>query len=232
MASTASALSLSQFQPITAATISLGCILAYNAEIPSCSINDFVAGKMCSAPCIRGLERIESRLEGVCNSADVPEISVLGQALLGNLVELLCPGTAPETPIASSSPSSRSPTSTIITPPRTSSRAPLTFTTVRPPSATETETEEPEVLSTPTSSASPTTLPDAPPPTFIQSSPPTSISSSSSATTTAPPPADDRRGSTGGGSPFDIVRSDSTQLTACWTKAVAVGLGVGLLLLR
>ncbi|KAH6849881.1 hypothetical protein B0I37DRAFT_352426 [Chaetomium sp. MPI-CAGE-AT-0009] len=125
MASMASAIPLSKFQPITATTISLGCILAYNAEIPGCSINDFVAGNTCSASCVRGLKRVESTLESACDRAEVSDLSVLGQALLGNLVELLCPVrpsstttaavTETEEPETSTSTSSVSPTE----PPRT-----------------------------------------------------------------------------------------------------------------
>ncbi|KAH6636382.1 hypothetical protein F5144DRAFT_591563 [Chaetomium tenue] len=230
MASTVSAIPLSKFQPITATTISLGCILAYNAEIPGCAISDFVAGNACSASCVRGLERVEANLASACDRTEVSEASVLGQALLGNLVELLCPGTSsPENPVSS-------PTAapTTFTTRRSSSPPPLTFTPVQPSSTTTTavtETEEPET-STSTSRASPTTTT---PQTFIQSSPPTS-SPSSSSTSTPEPPAEDSGGSSGGGTPFDNpfdnAGSGSRQATACWVQAMAIGLGVGLLLWR
>ncbi|KAK3295781.1 uncharacterized protein B0H64DRAFT_154493 [Chaetomium fimeti] len=233
MASMASAIPLSKFQPITATTISLGCILAYNAEIPGCSINDFVAGSTCSASCVRGLKRVESNLEYVCDRTEVSEISVLGQALLGNLVELLCPGTSsPENPVATPS---RSPTAapTTLTTQRVSRTSPLTFTPVQPPSTTTTavtETEEPET-STSTSSVSPTEPPSPPPiQTVIPSSRPTSSSSSS---TSAPEPSEDTGGrGTGGGSPFDpVIGNGSEKVTVCLVQAIAVGLGMSLLFL-
>lgn len=225
MASTVSAIPLSKFQPITATTISLGCILAYNAEIPGCSINDFTAGSTCSAACVRGLKRVEANLESACDKAEVSEISVLGQALAGNLVGLLCPGTpSPEHSVSSSTAAS-----TTLTTRRISSPPPLTFTPVQPSSTTTTaatETEEPET-STSTSRAPPTTTT---PQTFIQSSPPTSSPSPTS--TTAPEPPAEDSGRSGGGSPFDTVPSGSGQVTVGWVQAMVVGLGVGLLFLR
>jgi hypothetical protein len=77
-----------------------------------------------------------------------------------------------------------------------------------------------------------TTDRDTPIPTS-QSSPTTSASSSptSSATTASPRPTPED--SSGGGSPFDVANSsDSRQLGARWMEAMAVALGLGLLLLQ
>ncbi|KAK4152066.1 hypothetical protein C8A00DRAFT_44801 [Chaetomidium leptoderma] len=246
MASMASAISLSNFQLITPSTVSVGCILAYNAQIPSCSIQDFVAENTCSAACARGLVRLQFSLLEICSDANVPATTVLGQILRGNLVELLCPGISSEAPTSSSSRRSSTPTPTTIIPVvRTSSRAALTFTTVRPASTTTTsttatETDESDTdiststsasATTSTSSSSATPFPDRPLPTFVQSQAPTSASSSSSTTTAAPEPTSGS--SSGGGSPFDVASSDAKLLLpACWRRATVVALGLGLLLLR
>ncbi|KAK4106333.1 hypothetical protein N658DRAFT_502825 [Parathielavia hyrcaniae] len=233
MASTTSALSLANFERITATTIHLGCILAYNYQIPGCTIADFSVGNTCSAACVKGLTRIQYTVQEACPNINVDASSVLGQVLLGNLVELLCPDTSSDTPTSTSTSSIRSTPSrttfVIITP--TSSRPVPALTPVRPTSTTttftrtaetedsqtsisETQTEEAETFtSSPTTSASP-----------LSSSP-----SSSTAGAAPEPTAED---SSGGGSPFDVATSDSRQLTVFWTQTVAAVLGLGLLLLH
>jgi hypothetical protein len=107
MASTASAMSLSNFQLITSSQVPLGCILAYNAPIRGCSnAADFTQGpegNTCSAGCKGALQNVADALTTVCGDANVPSGSVLGQALSGGLVGLLCPSgktstTAPAPP--------------------------------------------------------------------------------------------------------------------------------------
>ena len=235
MASTASTLSLSNFQIITSASVPLGCILAYNSPIPGCTMNDFVKNKGCSAVCVSGLTKVQNTVESACYGVNADSESVLGQVLLGNLVALVCSsGSSPETPVSTPSKSSTAPTTTTRT---TSSRPALTFTTVRPSSTTTsastTQTDEPDTdTESSTSAPSPT---DAPATrltsiTFEQSSPPTSASSSPSSTTRAPSPDPTPDNSSGFGSPFDVVVNGSPQLAARWT-AILVALGVGLLFL-
>ncbi|KAL2201130.1 hypothetical protein P885DRAFT_65419 [Corynascus similis CBS 632.67] len=242
MASTVSALSLSQFQPITTATIPLGCILAYNTDIPGCAINDFVEGSTCSESCLRGIRRVEYALRIVCESANAPRISLLGQALEGNLAEVLCPSTSPGTPIASSSRNPMpAPTSATPTTRRTSSERPLTFTTVRPSSTrlsastatteSETKTEERE-SSTSTTNTSPTATPDTPRPTFIQSPDPSTSSSTPTSTSTSQTPEETSDGTPGDFSPFETFASSSTRLTTFWRTVMTIPLGLGLILLQ
>ncbi|KAK4146137.1 uncharacterized protein C8A04DRAFT_25947 [Dichotomopilus funicola] len=133
MASTTSAIALSTFEQISASTISLGCILAYNSDIPGCTVNDFGRGGACSATCVRGIERVERSLEGVCDEATVSELSILGQALAGNLVAVLCPGNSSPTADPSTSPTEEptSTKSTVTTSPLFPGvPPPLTFTTL------------------------------------------------------------------------------------------------------
>lgn len=204
----------------------IGCQLVYSRPIPGCSLNDFANGNTCSTECVRGLIKIETALQIACGSLDADSRSVLGQALAGNLVGVLCNRVSPtpDKPISSSSTSSVAIPATT----RTSSRPALTFTTVRPPSSTS----SPVTRTDDESSTS-----EAQAPTRAESSAPTPESSTSSP---APEPtADDSDeggrtggGRTGGGSPFDPVRSsDSVQFTAVWTRAASVAMGLGLVLL-
>ncbi|KAL2181469.1 uncharacterized protein P884DRAFT_189160 [Thermothelomyces heterothallicus CBS 202.75] len=238
MASTASALSLSQFQPITSATIPLSCILAYDTEIPGCAISDFVEGATCSSSCLRGLRRLEYALQIVCDDADAPKISLLGQALEGNLAAVLCPGRSPDATMSSSS---ESPT---LVPPNTTTltttlaatqRTQLTFTTVQPPSTTltraESKTEEPTTsISLTSTSPTSTVTSDTPWPTFVQFTSSTTASPSSTSTAEAPEETDGVR--SGGFTPFELFPNSSTQLITCWMTAVAISLAVSFLLLQ
>ncbi|KAK4123573.1 hypothetical protein N657DRAFT_415882 [Parathielavia appendiculata] len=213
MASTTSALSLTSFQPITATTVHLGCILAYNYQISGCTIADFTRGNTCSVACVKSLIKIQYAVQAACPNVNVDAASVLGQALLGNLVDLVC---------------SVRPTSTT-----TPAAATTTETEEPQTSTTETETEEPE---TSTSTFSLTTALDTSISTSAQfspttsASPPSSSSSSSSTITASPEPTTED--SSGGGSPFDVASSDSRQLTSCWPQTVAVAVGLSLLLLH
>ncbi|KAK3897593.1 hypothetical protein C8A05DRAFT_47857 [Staphylotrichum tortipilum] len=247
MASTASALSLSNFQPITSTSVPLGCILAYNKQIPSCTMNDFTRGNVCSAACVRALTTIQYTLISACNDADVDAGTVLGQVLLANLVDLLCPGTSPAATGSSLSRSSSnsptlSPTTTTTTTTNvarttTSSKTVLTFTVVRPSSTTTTSSSNSRVTTSTTTRAETSSAPEqtAAPDTsipFQQSERPSSTSAaSSSSRAPAASPDPNTQNSSGGGSPFDAVTSDARRITTCWA-AMWAGLGVGLLFLR
>ncbi|KAK4115266.1 hypothetical protein N656DRAFT_490669 [Canariomyces notabilis] len=124
MASTASALSLSNFQVIGSSAVPISCILAYNNEIPGCTVNDFVRGRTCSAECVRGLEEVQETIESVCSNVNAPATSVLGQVLAGNLVNLLCPGASGDAPM----PTIRPPTTSAVETP-TSTEESVTQTT-------------------------------------------------------------------------------------------------------
>lgn len=239
-ASTGSALSLSNFQLLTSTRVPLSCLLAYNARIPGCSVDDFVLGGACSAECVRGLARIQHTVQVVCGDVEARAASVLGQALLGNLVGLLCPSASPEeaprTTFITTS------TTFVVTP--TSSSPPQTSSTERPPSTTTTTASTQATTSTSTTAAQTEEEPD----TTSSSGPPTSSelsqTTTSSAESTAPPATETSTSapspeptltldnSSGGGSPFDIPISDARQGTRPWVKASCIALALGLVLLR
>ncbi|KLU93193.1 hypothetical protein MAPG_12130, partial [Magnaporthiopsis poae ATCC 64411] len=78
MASSVSALTLSDFQSIATATVPLGCILIYNTSpLSGCSQTDFTAGMGCASSCVHSLRRVQTTLQVVCSEASVPAGSVL-----------------------------------------------------------------------------------------------------------------------------------------------------------
>ncbi|KAK1951911.1 hypothetical protein LY78DRAFT_542912, partial [Colletotrichum sublineola] len=83
-------LSLSNFQLITELSVPLGCLLAYNTPISGCQVIDFDSRRTCSAQCTRGLARKQSIIQQACEAVQVQPNTILGQALAGNLVNVLC----------------------------------------------------------------------------------------------------------------------------------------------
>ncbi|CAI0645489.1 unnamed protein product [Colletotrichum noveboracense] len=155
-------LTLSNFQLLTQLSIPLGCLLTYNNPIQGCTANDFSSTGTCSASCRRGLLLMQTNIQDVCQSVSVQANTVLGQALAGNLLGLLCSSNQVTT--TSAAPTAR-PTSTVIVPPPSS-----TVVAPPPPPATT----APPVIPPPATTSIP-----APPPTQPPVVPPTS---------TVPPP--------------------------------------------
>ncbi|OIW33580.1 hypothetical protein CONLIGDRAFT_711462 [Coniochaeta ligniaria NRRL 30616] len=247
MASTASAMSLSNFQLITSSQVPLGCILAYNTPILGCSNADFTQGNTCSASCARALQRIEDALISVCGDATVPSTSVLGMALSGGLVELLCPSGKTTTTASQPSVSQSSTAAVVIT---QTTRQIGTFSPIPTPTTLQTSTttssssaeEDSETeAQTSTSSSEPEPQPtetiqatEVAPAPAVTSSPAGSPTQTTGAQQTkAPPQTTSDRGS-GGGSPFDIatVASGSQQLTVRWLEVLLLSNAFMLLLWR
>ncbi|KAK1856191.1 hypothetical protein CCHR01_01102 [Colletotrichum chrysophilum] len=155
-------LTLSNFQLLTQLSIPLGCLLTYNNPIQGCTANDFSSTGTCSASCRRGLLLMQTNIQDVCQSVSVQANTVLGQALAGNLLGLLCSSNQVTT--TSAAPTAR-PTSTVIVPPPSS-----TVVAPPPPPATT----APPVIPPPATTSVP-----APPPTQPPVVPPAS---------TVPPP--------------------------------------------
>ncbi|ROW12188.1 hypothetical protein VMCG_00693 [Cytospora schulzeri] len=65
LASTASAVSLNDLQPLSDGILPATCSLAYNATIPGCTTADFASGSHCSEGCEIGVEIIEEIVDGV-----------------------------------------------------------------------------------------------------------------------------------------------------------------------
>ncbi|KAL2256064.1 hypothetical protein VTK26DRAFT_2254 [Humicola hyalothermophila] len=220
MASATAALSLSSVQPLRSHP-GLACNLAYSRPIPGCTIRDFQDGATCSADCVRGLNFLENILQMACSDRGVDPSSILGQALAGHLVAILC-NVAPPT---SDKPISSSRTEPVAVPTTTSaSSSPvLTFSTVRP---SQSSTSTP-VTRTDDESSTSTSTSDLPQTTVVQTSTPTPGPTPDSEDSED----EDEGGLTGGGSPFDpIMRSNVRQLNPSWANAAAVSLGLGLLL--
>ncbi|KAI2626635.1 hypothetical protein GGR54DRAFT_637203 [Hypoxylon sp. NC1633] len=66
MASTSSALSLSNFQVITSNQIPRDCISAYQSDIDGCKRKDFMNGRQCSSDCVQGLEETANLVKEAC----------------------------------------------------------------------------------------------------------------------------------------------------------------------
>lgn len=230
MASTASAMSLANFELITSPQVPLGCILTYDAQLRGCSSSDFTQGQTCSASCSKALQNIQEALVSVCDGVSVPSTSLLGLALSGGLVERLCPSGKAAT--TSSKPS----TAVVITPTTraigTFSSIPAAPTTLQKSTTTsssstdvqESETEAPTSTSSPEAAAQPTeTAPstDVAPAPAVTSSPVANPPHTTKAQQTKAPPQTGSDKDSGGGSPFDIARASSSgapHLTGRWLE--------------
>ncbi|TDZ73444.1 hypothetical protein CTRI78_v001172 [Colletotrichum trifolii] len=82
-------LSLSNFQLLTQLSLPLGCLLAYNNPIQGCESTDFgTTGIACSTTCKLGLKRMQDNIQDACQAIQVETNTILGQALIGNLINL------------------------------------------------------------------------------------------------------------------------------------------------
>ncbi|EJT81058.1 hypothetical protein GGTG_01046 [Gaeumannomyces tritici R3-111a-1] len=225
MASSVSALTLSDFQSIASTNVPLGCIMAYNrSPLAGCSQSDFTAGSGCGSRCVRSLGLMQTTLQIVCDGASVPAGSVLRAALQGSLVDTLCGrGLQP--------PQTTSITTRLVLPPSTSILPPPPATTstrrIPPPSqpplsSTFITTSVATSVTTSRGSPSLTPIPVTPviPPPLSSSgssengTPVTPLPTGTPATTstrrpqetaTALPQTPGQGGQRGGGSPFDPV---------------------------
>ncbi|KAK2767307.1 hypothetical protein CKAH01_15279 [Colletotrichum kahawae] len=185
-------LTLSNFQLLTQLSIPLGCLLTYNNPIQGCTANDFSSTGTCSVSCRRGLLLMQTNIQDVCQSVSVQANTVLGQALAGNLIGLLCPSNQVTT--TSTAPTAR-PTSTVIVPPPSSTAVvappPPPATTappVIPPPATTSMAapppSQPPVVPPASTAAPPVSSP--PPPVVPPPPAPTTIVTSTTSNAAAP----------------------------------------------
>lgn len=224
VASTTSAVSLNDLQPLESGILPTTCNLAYDTPISYCTTADFASGSRCSEVCEIGIRIIEHIIEDVCDDVDASRNSVLGFAQRGLLIQHACKGddvTLSQTtsttaalitttiPIVLTTPFPSSsvaiPTSASTTHPVSSSQSTDTAT------ATNSLTVSPSTSSTtpkqPTSQA--TTLQIT---TQTESSLSSSSSSTQTATTSTSSGGQDKGESRGGGgSPFDTQVSLSSR---------------------
>ncbi|KAK4456226.1 hypothetical protein QBC34DRAFT_373975 [Podospora aff. communis PSN243] len=219
----AQGLTLSNFGLITSTGVPLGCILTYNSVLTGCRNSDFTQGSTCSSACLNGIRAVQRAVLTACDQVSAPDNSVLGQALAGNLVELLCPGPGATT----SSPSKN--TSTVMTA-TTSTTVPTTLSkvTLTPVASSTVTPSRTETLATDIPTYSPPGGPSGPPP------PPPPAPTQPTATQPAPESAEPTERVLGGGSPFDAIVSSkaSGHLASHPVSACLVGLVLSLLLAR
>ncbi|KAF6792618.1 hypothetical protein CSOJ01_14159 [Colletotrichum sojae] len=188
-------LSLSNFQLITQLSVPLGCLLAYNNPIAGCTANDFKEGSNCSNSCRRGLSRMQTNLQDACEAVQVQTNTLLGQALAGNLINLLCPSTARPTsaapPVQPSPTSIVQPSSTAVIPPPPPPPPPATTTaqTIPVPATTSVviPPSSPPPANPPSSTAAPPPpVSQLPPPLPPLPAPPTTVVTSTATSDAAP----------------------------------------------
>ncbi|KAI1212264.1 uncharacterized protein F4807DRAFT_364911 [Annulohypoxylon truncatum] len=211
IASTTSALNLSQFQVITSNQIPKSCIKAYQSDIEGCTRNDFTNGRQCSSTCVQGLEQVQDVIDKACGDLNVSAKSLLGIVLSGGLVDTLCPGFETTTVTQTVQPTSTNGGFSTINPAPTitsadSSIASTTTSQQTTPtsdlstiiqSTTNQETPPPSTTSDSSSTSSQTSTDTTPTQNTAQSA------TTSAAQTTSSDDSGDDDPTLGGGSPFD-----------------------------
>jgi hypothetical protein len=219
----AQGLTLSNFGLITSTGVPLACILTYNSVLTGCRNNDFTQGTTCSTACVNGIRAVQRAVLTACDQVSAPADSVLGQALAGNLVELLCPAPG----AATSSPSKKTTTAMTAT---TSTTVPTTLSkvTLTPVASSTVTLSRTETLATDIPTYSPPGGPPSPPP------PPPPAPTQPTGAQQAPESAEPTERVLGGGSPFDAIVSSkaSGHLASHPVTACLVSLALGLLLAR
>lgn len=218
MASTASAVSLDDLQPLSSGILPATCSIAYNATLLGCTTADFASGSHCSEACEIGVEIIERVIDSVCDDVDASRNSVLGFAQRGSLLRHVCRGndvTLPQTTsttaasytttipivLTTSTPTSSSLTQFTVT---ATTSLTIPFSTLSTTSLQTTSQAETQSSSTPSSTKTSTTVS-------------TSTKTSTTASTTSSQ-GDGR----GGGSPFDAQASLSSRHFASWPLCFSV----------
>ncbi|KAI0386166.1 hypothetical protein F5Y04DRAFT_116702 [Hypomontagnella monticulosa] len=250
MASTSSALNLSQFQIITSNQIPRKCIRAYQSDIEGCTRNDFTNGRQCSASCVKGLQETEELINEACEDLNVNPRSLLGIVLLGNLVDTLCPGfgatTVTTTIQPSATPSKGGGGFSTIVPAPTIAPSDTSRTTKASPTAspstsrtsdqstTMQSTTDQETSSTTESESSTSSLPstDATP---TQSTTQPTATSEAAQSPSATPSDNDTPAPFIGGSPFDpapIQNIGTAIRSACSTEALVAAIFAAILIIR
>lgn len=210
----AAGMSLSNFQLITSTSVPLSCILAYNQPLVGCTMGDFTQGgpgATCSQECQRGILSTQSTLQLVCQQSGAPANSVLGQALLGNLISFLCGG-APSTSATAFTRATQASTTAIALPAPSSEAA---SADVIPPDPT------PAQVQPPANPETPTPLP-----------PPNDTTGARQTKTPSAPKQPQSDSTRGGGSPFDAVVNGSDDLQPDWGRSLLLALSLGLALLQ
>ncbi|CAG8956411.1 hypothetical protein HYFRA_00003794 [Hymenoscyphus fraxineus] len=94
----ANALSLANFQQITSSVIPVTCMVAYNAQIPVCTTNDFNVA--CTAACQTALLLTGTTVRAGCLQVSAGSTTLLGIVMNGGIIQALCPKVTENTPVA------------------------------------------------------------------------------------------------------------------------------------
>lgn len=210
--------SLSKFVP-RIENLPEACQAAYNASIDGCSRTDFPQERNpdvnnCSADCVNGLIKIVQLVNQQCSTVRVPADSIIGVALLGNLLPNLCGKIVVVT---------EQPSSTQASLPSSSTSAPASTTQQQvQPSSAQQQPPSSQSTAPPPSAANPA----APSQSTLNAA--TSTSQGLMLDTGTPPPVPSQTAigqksnpDSGGGSPFDVALSGpSSSSSRVWNKGI------------
>lgn len=230
--SAAEAINLSQFQAITPGQIPANCLEVYTSVINGCVQTDFTNTGSCSSKCMQGIQTKQSQIQVFCANLVVNPKSLLGLALSGDLLELLCPGQlAPSIPGFQTIPAATSTRTTVQPPPppATTATTPITTTTTRPtstvdpknPVPTQNTTTSPVIPSTTLSTRTTTSSTSAATSTQTTVTPPstTTAAQADPAPTQVDPPVDNGGGgdddgagdgNAGNGEPVEVIQQNGS----------------------
>ncbi|KAF1972460.1 hypothetical protein BU23DRAFT_467401 [Bimuria novae-zelandiae CBS 107.79] len=225
LATTTEPVSLSKFVP-RIENLPDSCQAAYTAPIEGCTRDDFPANRdpevnNCSAECVNGLVKIVKLVNAQCATVRVPATSIIGKALLGDLIPVLCGKIV----VVTEQPSSTQ--AGLVT----SSTAALASTTLQAQSssAPQSSSKQPQATDGAQSgSSAPATMSTQEPPTSTIQTPGLTLDT---ATPPPPPPPNSSpveqksNPDSGGGSPFDVTLA-STSSSLHLQVAMAAVLGV------
>ncbi|KAI0881881.1 uncharacterized protein GGS22DRAFT_191604 [Annulohypoxylon maeteangense] len=245
IASTSSALNLSQFQVITSNQIPKKCIKAYSTDIEGCTRSDFTNGRQCSSSCVQGLEEVKDVIDDACEGLNVSAKSLLGIVLSGGLVDTLCPGFDTTTVTKTVQPSTTNRGFSTINPaPTTTSAASSKTSSTTSRKTTPTSDSSTIVQSTTNQETSPpsttseirsTLTPSSTDPTSTQDTAQSAVTSAAQSTSSDDSGDDDPTlGGAGGGSPFDqpIESLGTTLRPGFCTEALTAVIFVAMFMLR
>lgn len=146
---------LGTFEPLSLnlGTTPIECRIAYNSPLQGCQRSDFARDATCSSACLRGVEQMQDNIQTACNTVTVPVNTLLGQAFLGNLPQVLCPGAPGQgdgDTVTTATTTTRRPQTTATVPSTTQRETPTTLTTTasttRATTAQESTTTTPPVV--------------------------------------------------------------------------------------
>ncbi|KAJ4305668.1 hypothetical protein N0V90_001199 [Kalmusia sp. IMI 367209] len=220
--------SLSRFTP-RIENLPASCLVAYNAPIEGCTKDDFPKNRdeninNCSADCVNGLLKIVELVNQNCMTVRVPADSIIGVALLGNLLPQLCGKIVVVT---------EQPSSTQAPALQTSSTSSEASTTQEAQSSSAQQAQSSSSSQTTESASSASTTSAANTPNQSIELAPPNASGGLTLDTASPPPVPSQTAigqksnpDSGGGSPFDVQFASTTSRLWIGSSTMTAILGV------